>query len=222
MALVLGIILIVVLMPDRTTTEREHAVTIEESPPEVITGSATPDATENTRLPEPSPELPWQDITVRSGDNLSLIFKRAGFDDGDVHRVVSQSREGKSLARIFPGQTIAFLAGDRGELAAVRHVRSPLVTVTYRLTETGFESEVEERTPETRETWAAGEITSPVGAALNRDEFHSRDGFAETLAGTHDIPLKKDHCEDHGRQRPGGANNRLSSHDGPASFHGRI
>ena len=29
----------------------------------------------------------WQDYKVRSGDNLSLIFQRAGLDDGDVYHV---------------------------------------------------------------------------------------------------------------------------------------
>jgi hypothetical protein len=56
------------------------------------------------------PEVPLQD--VRRGDNLSLIFKRAGYNDGDVYQVVSQAPDGKDLARIFPGQTIAFRADE--------------------------------------------------------------------------------------------------------------
>jgi murein DD-endopeptidase MepM/ murein hydrolase activator NlpD len=66
------------------------------------------------------------------------------------------------LARIFPGQTIAFLADEHGELTAVRHEKSLVESVTYRLTERGFESEVAKREPETRETWASGEIVSSL------------------------------------------------------------
>jgi murein DD-endopeptidase MepM/ murein hydrolase activator NlpD len=105
---------------------------------------------------------PWAEQTVKSGDNLSLIFKRAGYNDGDLHKVISQASDGKSLGRIFPGQTIAFQADESGNLAAVRHVKSALETVTYRRGISGFDSQVEIRSPEPRETWAAGEIISSL------------------------------------------------------------
>ena len=104
----------------------------------------------------------WHAQTVRSGDNLSLIFKRAGFDNRDVHNVVSQATDGKSLARIFPGQTIEFRADQQGELQALRYVKSPLESITYTRTDAGFASAVALRKPEPRETWAAGEITSSL------------------------------------------------------------
>jgi cell envelope opacity-associated protein A len=90
---------------------------------------------------------------VRRGDNLSLIFKRAGYNDGDVYQVVSQAPDGKDLARIFPGQTIAFRADEQGQLTAIRHVKSALVTVDYTLRDGSFDSQVHQRTPEARETW---------------------------------------------------------------------
>ena len=107
-------------------------------------------------------EQPWIQQKVQSGDNLSLIFKRAGFDQRDVHDVISQAPEGKSLGRIFPGQTIAFQADEQGALAAVRHVKSPLETITYRRGEAGFETEKETQTPDTRQETAAGEIRSSL------------------------------------------------------------
>ena len=110
----------------------------------------------------PTPALPWQEQTVRSGDNLSLIFSRAGYNDRDVHRVVSEARDGKGLARIFPGQTIAFLANDDGELAAIKHVKSPLETVTYRRENGTFTSEVTTREPVARENHATGIIESSL------------------------------------------------------------
>lgn len=116
--------------------------------------------------PEPAVEEvtpEWIEQTVRSGDNLSLIFKRAGFDNGDVHKVVYESPEGKRLERIFPGQTVAFLAGEEGELAGVRHIISPLETMTYLRAEDGlFAAEHTLRQPEVREAWASGKITSSL------------------------------------------------------------
>lgn len=132
--------------------------------------ASTSPAAANIEPPSPPPpeqpassgEPPWTEQVVRSGDNLSLIFKRAGYNDRDLHDVVNQSSEGKALAHIYPGQVIAFQADDTGALAAVRHVRSPLESVSYRRAEQGFESEVEIRTPEVRETWAAGVIDSSL------------------------------------------------------------
>ena len=35
-------------------------------------------------VPTPAPEPPWQEFVVQDGDNLSLIFNRAGFSDTDL------------------------------------------------------------------------------------------------------------------------------------------
>ncbi len=113
-----------------------------------------------------SPTIPpppaWVDQKVKNGDTLSLVFKRAGYNDEDVQKVISQSHNGEALERIFPGQTIAFQASDSGELAGVRYIKSPLETITYMQTDTGFESHVETRSPEHRETWTTGVITSSL------------------------------------------------------------
>ncbi|NND69089.1 MAG: peptidoglycan DD-metalloendopeptidase family protein, partial [Halioglobus sp.] len=61
-----------------------------------------------------------------------------------------------------PGQTIAFQADDKGELAAVRHIKSPLETVNYERGEQGFTSHITLREPEVREAWATGQITSSL------------------------------------------------------------
>ena len=116
------------------------------------------------RTPEPA-EQPWIDQVVKSGDNLSLIFQRAGFSTREVHHVVTESTDGKALARIFPGQVVSFKADDDGELAAVRLVKSPLETIVYTRGKTGFSSELITRTPEVREAWATAEITSSLSLA---------------------------------------------------------
>ena len=130
--------------------------------PEIIEPDIAPAVDTFTEQPPLPVEEPWDEQTVRSGDNLSLIFKRAGFNDRDVHRVVSEAKDGKGLARIFPGQTIAFQAGESGELVAIRHVKSPLETVTYALNEGRFASEIYTREPVARETHATGVIESSL------------------------------------------------------------
>ncbi len=160
------VIIALILMPpenNETSTRGEL-----EAPLHTTESQVTPDATPDPMIdsgnqdPPASAQPLWAEQAVKSGDNLSLIFKRAGYNDGDLHRVISQSADGKSLGRIFPGQTIAFQADESGALAAVRHDKSPLETVTYRRGISGFDSQVRTRTPEVRETWAAGEITSSL------------------------------------------------------------
>lgn len=104
----------------------------------------------------------WHDQEIKSGDTLSQIFKRAGYDDQDLYDVISQSADGKSLEKIFPGQTIAFQTDESGSLVGVRHTRSQLETVTYLRSDSGFESQVEVRLPEQREAWTTGVITSSL------------------------------------------------------------
>jgi len=162
-ALLLCLCIVIFAMPSRDsrdTTQEVAEVTAQASPAAAtkMAAPANPGPAPATEPPEPA----WQPQTVRSGDNLSLIFKRAGFNDRDVHNVVSQAPDGKSLGRIYPGQNIGFRADTGGELQAVRHIKSPLETITYTRTASGFDSAVSVRTPEPRETWAAGEITSSL------------------------------------------------------------
>ncbi len=140
----------VVAQPEPAGDDMHSATTTPAADPVIATEPLAPEA------------RPWVEQVVRRGDNLSLIFKRAGFGESDLHRVVSETEHGRSLAQIFPGQTIAFQAGDAGDLAALRLVRSPVETIVYRKGETGFASDVETRTPEVRDSWAVAEITSSL------------------------------------------------------------
>jgi murein DD-endopeptidase MepM/ murein hydrolase activator NlpD len=105
--------------------------------------------------------LTWNDVTVRSGDNLSLIFNRAGFSDRDVFDVTSGA-QGQALRRIFPGQLIGFAADEAAELIAVRHIESPLKQTVYSKNEGQFVSEVIVRETETRARSVAITIDSSL------------------------------------------------------------
>ena len=119
-------------------------------------------ATAQPSAPATPPEQPWRSHTVTKGENLSLIFKHAGYYDRDVYAITQHAAHGKSLTRIFPGQTISFQADDTGKLAGLRHIISKLETVKYTRTENGFVSERELRTPQARQAWATAEISSSL------------------------------------------------------------
>ena len=87
--------------------------------------------------PEPEPEPIWIEQTVRPGDNLSLIFFRAGFNNRDVYEV-TKADGGRALRKIHPGETIAFLIESNRTLKAVNHVESQLKSTLFERTEKGF------------------------------------------------------------------------------------
>ena len=100
---------------------------------------------------EPAVEVPsklsWQDFTVGDGDNLSLIFNRAGFTDRDLYRVARYNDE-RSLRRIYPGETIGFQSDAEGNLLALRHVQSALLTTLYEREDDAFIASDITRVPE--------------------------------------------------------------------------
>ncbi len=155
-----AIALTVYLLPAEETAP--VAVATEEEPVQPEPVEAVQSPTEPTPAAPTPAESAWRDQTVGKGDNLSLVFKRAGFNDRDVYRFVNKAPEGKSLGRLYPGQTISFLSDDSGELIGVRHQRSDLETITYSREGDKFDTEKEVRTPEVRRNWASGTIESSL------------------------------------------------------------
>ena len=98
---------------------------------------------------------------VGNGDNLSLIFARAGFSDRDVYEV-TRADGGRALRKIYPGETIAFLSSSEGDLQAVKHVESRLKSTTFSRTDDGFDTTVTVREPELRQQSATMLITSSL------------------------------------------------------------
>ena len=120
------------------------------------------DAEPSSNTPVATATPPWFEQEVSRGDTLSIIFKRAGYDERDVHTIVNEAENGRSLAKIFPGETIAFQSDSSGALTGVKHIVSPLEAVTYRLTDSGFERQVETRSPDARQAWTSGVIRSSL------------------------------------------------------------
>ncbi len=127
-----------------------------------------------TRLPDARDLLPqWHEETVGSGDNLSLIFARAGFSERDVYQV-SSADGGRALRKIFPGETIAFLKDESNELVKVKHVQSRLKWTTFSRSGSQYSAQTVERSPETRERSATMRIASSLFTAGQQAGLSSR------------------------------------------------
>ena len=77
--------------------------------------SGDPQVSTDTAVP--SDTATWQNVVVRSGDNLSAIFKQVGLSDQDMFRVLNSSEEAGVLNRLFPGYQLDFMMPTAGELS---------------------------------------------------------------------------------------------------------
>tara|TARA_R110002050_G_scaffold9504_1_gene33383 strand:- start:545461 stop:547020 length:1560 start_codon:yes stop_codon:yes gene_type:complete len=117
--------------------------------------------------------LDWQEITVKSGDNLSLIFQSAGLGATDTHNIAQLGDDIKPLLNLKPGQVIRF-GFDHGQdpktLQQLQLQLSPIETLEIKLTEKGYKTNLVTREVEKRQTHASGTIESSLfeaGIAAN-------------------------------------------------------
>lgn len=69
------------------------------------------------------PDAGWQSITVKSGENLSLIFDRLHLSPAVLYQVMLAGKETAILKKLIPGDQLQFRI-DRGELQAIRYEQS--------------------------------------------------------------------------------------------------
>jgi len=91
----------------------------------------------------------WHTETVKSGDNLSLIFQRAGLSDRKLFTFMASNEATKTLTRIHPGQTLNFQI-EGGALQALRYQENRLNSQLFERSVDAFSHTVEQRIPDVR------------------------------------------------------------------------
>jgi murein DD-endopeptidase MepM/ murein hydrolase activator NlpD len=104
----------------------------------------------------------WRDMEVRRGDNLSLIFGRAGLNGADLQAVLDADASTKSLRNIYPGQTVSVKLDSAGRLSEMRYAKSPLETRIFTRTNEGFSATEETRSPEVRKAFRHASLKSSL------------------------------------------------------------
>lgn len=124
-----------------------------------LAATASPLPVEPAPAPQPVPDRieNWVEYPIKSGDNLTSVFKRAGLGPKEVYRISRAVSGTEALQLLRPGQTLAFLIED-GLLRKLRHSQDRLKTTLIELTSTGYQVQQLERTPEARTAYAAGSI----------------------------------------------------------------
>lgn len=114
-------------------------------------------------LEEPSePELIWHEQKVRNGDNLTTIFNREKLGADMVRRVSASSTLAKKLARMLPGQKLAFGYGVTGELQELKYTLSQLESYRFTRAEDSFVAEHILLKPEVVTAYRSGAIESSL------------------------------------------------------------
>ncbi len=109
--------------------------------------------------------LDWQEITVKSGDNLSLIFPKVGLSARDVYNVAQTGDSIKPLLNLKPGQILRFGLAQESDKPALEKLElqlSPVETLQLTATDTGFDTETLMRDIDTRQKQVAGQIENSL------------------------------------------------------------
>ncbi|RKZ84535.1 MAG: peptidase M23 [Gammaproteobacteria bacterium] len=109
--------------------------------------------------------LSWQEVTVKSGDNLSLIFPRVGLTARDVYNVAQLGKDIKPLLNLKPGQKLRFgsvAENDSKTLHQLQLKLSPIQTLEIISTDNGYQATMLSREVEKRQMHASGTIENSL------------------------------------------------------------
>lgn len=110
---------------------------------------------------KPSDELPWQTVTVRSGDSLYMIFERLNLSPQQLYAVVETDKAYKVLSNLQPKQKL-HLQIEENQLQAIKYAISPEKTLLITRAGETFNSHIIEHPIEIRLTHATGEIENSL------------------------------------------------------------
>ncbi len=103
----------------------------------------------------------WSSVTIRPGDNLSLIFARENLSAKSLDMIMNTGTDAKLLTNLRPGQTIEYqAAGDR--LDALRFAPSHWESLEVRRIGESFQTSLIKADVETRTQTATGIITDSL------------------------------------------------------------
>jgi len=114
---------------------------------------------------ETASTLNWKEITVKSGDNLSLIFQAVGLGATDTHNIAQLGKDIKPLLNLKPGQLLRFGFDNTQDSKTLQQLQlqlSPIKTLEIKLTAEGYKTNLVTREVEKRQTHASGTIQSSL------------------------------------------------------------
>ncbi len=99
----------------------------------------------------------WQTVTVKEGDNLSLIFSRLAISKNDLYQILSLGKDTQSLKRLKPGQVLRLKFED-SKVEELVHESDLTHTLKIKKTDNEFEAKIIEEKPEIKVATSIGSI----------------------------------------------------------------
>ena len=161
-AVILGIA--IGILPDDAEATRAPDDTVLQGIDEIPTSLEIPSRLDNETTPlAVTPELPgtWQTATVKSGDNLSLLFDRNDLSPQELYKVTSNKTAAKQFKRLYPGDEIK-LRIDENKLTELSYEFGLGKSLHMLRNEDSFEAEIIERPLEYRSRQATGSIDNSL------------------------------------------------------------
>jgi murein DD-endopeptidase MepM/ murein hydrolase activator NlpD len=150
---------------DQLTAPSPHDLSLASDP--LPKDASAAQASSHTEAPKPVEA--WVTLPVKSGEALAAIFQKAGYSANDLHTLAHSSKQAQqTLADIKPGQAVAFLADNNKQLEKVRLVKTPLETIEFRRTTSGYTSETIQRKPDIAYNFARVTIESSLFQSVNK------------------------------------------------------
>jgi len=123
---------------------------------------------------------------VKSGDNLTLIFARAGLSARDVYEVSNSEPKSSLLSNLYPGYELEFYFDDANEqdneLVSLNVIKNKLESIEFKKIEEGYFTANENyRQPEVRQVFREATIDDSLFLAAQRGGMSA--GVTMELAG---------------------------------------
>ena len=172
-SLAVCLLLMLILTPEREASPIAEPVAIITSMNSAPAIDSSIPVSQNFELPnadalftpiiEQAPNEPtWQELTIKSGDNLSSMFARAGLNDRDLYELFDGNKNAKDLRSIAPGQKMAILVDKQGKLQELTYFKNVLESLKFTRGTIGFASEAITLKPEVRRSFREGIINSSL------------------------------------------------------------
>ena len=110
----------------------------------------------------------WREFTVKSGDNLARLFKRADIKPQQLDELMKSGDAVKKLRRIFPKDTFRLLSDDNGVLLGLRYEIDQKSYLYVERKQDVLVAKIHEHQIETRQTHASGVIDSSLFLAAQK------------------------------------------------------
>jgi len=111
------------------------------------------------------PRLHLERVTVKPGDNLSLIFKRAGLNDRHMMEFLSSHQETKRLTSLYPGHILEFGINAQNGLQQLNYTIDRLNSFSFTKKRGEFDFQESKREPDVRLAQASAFITQSLYTA---------------------------------------------------------